>query len=158
MLSSSASSYLSSSTETNNFTNQNQSYQKEPSFSGENSQSYTKLGYESTEYMSVVGSCGQITPPPAMLTEATVDLRYCFSARNSVGNDRSSSSASSTEIYSDLEEKRLIKSNGLVCLTDGSSISYKVIQDKNQIIQSNQIYKYPVYQSATLVKYIKTKK
>ncbi|RNA14705.1 hypothetical protein BpHYR1_030443, partial [Brachionus plicatilis] len=141
LLSSSASSYLSSST------NQklNQSYQKEPSFSGENSQSYTKLGYESTEYMSVVGSCGQTTPPPAMLAEATIDLRYCFSARNSVANDRSSSSASSTEIYSDLEEKRLIKPTGLVCLTDGSSTSYKVVKDKNYQ-QSNQAFKYPVYQ------------
>ena len=130
----------------------NQSYLKEPSFSGENSQSYTKLGYESTEYMSVVGSCGQITPPPAMLAEATVDLRYSFSVRNSVGNDRSSSSGSSTEVYSNLEEKRLIKPNGLVCLTDGCSTSYKFIKDK-QYFQSNQVYKYPVYQTTNVLKY-----
>ena len=122
---------------------------KEPSFSAENSQSYTKLGYESTEYMSVVGSFGEVTPPPAMLTEATIDLRYCFSLRNS-SNDPST--ASSTEIYTDIEEKKLIKPKGLVCLTDGSSTSYKIIKDN---LQNNQIYLYnhPIYQSTNIQKY-----
>lgn len=87
-----------------------------------------------------------------MLAEATVDLRYSFSVRNSAGNDRSSSSGSSTEVYSDIEEKRLIKPNGLVCLTDGCSTSYKFVKD-NQYFQNNQVYKYPVYQATTFLKY-----
>jgi hypothetical protein len=84
----------------------------------------------------------------------SADLRYCFSLRSSTtttndlnrdnceintsasDNNQSSSASSSTsasstatssELYNDLEERRLIKSKGLVCLTDGSSTSYKFL-------------------------------
>ncbi|CAF0707330.1 unnamed protein product [Brachionus calyciflorus] len=145
LLSSSTSSYTSSSNTNIVDDKLNTSSSKEPSFSCENNQSYTRLGYESTEYMSVAGSFGESTLPQPMLTQATIDLRYCFSARNSISNDPSSSTASSTEIYTDIEQKKLLKSKGLVCLTDGCSTSYKLIKDKINLQNSENSF-YPIYQ------------
>lgn len=92
---------------------------------------YSKMNYELTDFISMTGSIGKITPPP-MFAQQPTDLRYCFSIRNSMSNNASSSTVSSSEIYSDLEEKRLIKSKGLICVTDGISTSFKVLNNKNK--------------------------
>jgi hypothetical protein len=88
--------------------------------------------YDNGEYLSFNPYLGNISPP-ALFGGDMADMRHCFSAsRNSIGtNNVSSSSASSSDMVSDMEEKRLIKSKGIVCLTDGSSTSFKFISNEN---------------------------
>lgn len=108
--------------------------------------------YDNGEYLAFNPYLGNISPPALFSGGDIADMRHCFSAsRNSIGtNNISSSSASSSEMVSDMEERRLIKSKGIVCLTDGSSTSFKFISnDQNNLDtihnNSNTNYEYKNY-------------
>jgi hypothetical protein len=75
-----------------------------------------------------------VNPVYSFTSELTSNnKRYSFSARNSNSSNEgaSSSSASSSEIYTDYEEKSLIKNKALICFTDGSSTSFKFLDKDN---------------------------
>jgi hypothetical protein len=102
-----------------------------PSYITSKSLEYGK--YDNGEYLAFNPYLGNISPPALFSGHDMADLRHCFSAsRNSIGtNNISSSSASSSDMVSDMEDRRLIKSKGIVCLTDGSSTSFKFISNDN---------------------------
>lgn len=105
---------------------------------------FANLRYDSTEYLSAGDYIRQMGLPFELKTENNPinnNLRHCFSLRNSALtlNNQNTSSTASSDIYTDYEERNLIKSKGLVCLTDGSSTSYKIINDNNMNSNENNL-------------------
>jgi hypothetical protein len=87
---------------------------------------FTAVAMNTCDYLTSGGNYAlKSATPLSAFSSDTIDLRHCFSQRLALNAAAPPSTASSSDLYGDLEERQLIKSKGLICFTDGSSTSYK---------------------------------